>query len=80
MATETLSHSQSMIRLFMGYIPTRVIYVAAKLEIADHISDDGASAPELAKNSTSIQTLCIAYCELSLVLVFCTKMRTIDSS
>ena len=33
----------------MGYIPTRVIYVAAKLEIADHISDAGASAPELAK-------------------------------
>ncbi len=49
MATETLSHSQSMIRLFMGYIPTRVIYVAAKLEIADHISDEGVSAPELAK-------------------------------
>ncbi len=46
MVTETLSDSQSMIRLFMGYIPTRVIYVAAKLGIADHISDDGASAPD----------------------------------
>ncbi len=49
MATETLSHSQSMIRLFMGYIPTRVLYVAAKLGIADHINDDGASAPDLAQ-------------------------------
>ena len=48
MPTETLSHSQSMIRLFMGYIPTRVLYVAAKLGIADHISDDGASARDLA--------------------------------
>ncbi len=49
MATETLSHSQSMIRLFMGYIPTRVIYVAAKLGIADHISDDGTNALDLAQ-------------------------------
>jgi len=36
-----------MIRLFLGYIPTRVLYVAAKLGIADHISDVGASATEL---------------------------------
>ena len=49
MATETLSHSQSMIRLLMGYIPTRVIYVAAKLGIADHIRGDGASAQDLAQ-------------------------------
>ncbi len=49
MATETLSHPQSMIRLFMSYIPTRVIYVAAKLGLADHIRDDGASAQELAQ-------------------------------
>ena len=49
MATETLSHSQSMIRLFMGYIPTRVIYVAAKLGLADHIRDDGATAQDLAQ-------------------------------
>lgn len=40
---------QSMIRLFMGYIPTRVIYAAAKLELADHIDDAGASAQELAQ-------------------------------
>ena len=38
-----------MIRLFMGYIPTRVIYVAAKLELTDHIGDDGASAQDLAQ-------------------------------
>ena len=49
MATEPLSHSQSMIRLFMGYIPTRVIYVAAKLGLADHIRDDGATAQDLAQ-------------------------------
>ncbi|MEE8613077.1 MAG: methyltransferase [Nitrospirales bacterium] len=49
MATETLSHSQSMIRLLMGYIPTRVVYVAAKLGITDHISGDGASASDLAQ-------------------------------
>ena len=49
MATETLSHPQSMIRLFMSYIPTRVIYVAAKLGLADHIRDDGASAQDLAQ-------------------------------
>jgi hypothetical protein len=47
MALETVSHSQSMIRLLMGYIPTRVIYVAAKLELVDHIGDKGASAQEL---------------------------------
>jgi O-methyltransferase domain/Dimerisation domain len=39
---------QSMIRLFMGYIPTRVIYVAAKLGLTDHIGDDGANAQDLA--------------------------------
>jgi hypothetical protein len=38
-----------MIGLFMGYIPTRVIYVAAKLGIADHIGGGGARAPELAE-------------------------------
>ncbi|MEC4679868.1 MAG: methyltransferase [Nitrospirota bacterium] len=49
MATETLSHSQSMIRLLRSYIATRVIYVAAKLGLADHIRDDGASAQDLAQ-------------------------------
>jgi ubiquinone/menaquinone biosynthesis C-methylase UbiE len=38
-----------MIRLFMSYIPTRVIYVAAKLELTDHITDQGSSAAELAE-------------------------------
>jgi hypothetical protein len=43
---QTLAHS--MVRLFMGYIPTRVIYAAAKLGLADHIGDDGATAQDLA--------------------------------
>ena len=49
MAVENLAHAQSMLRLTMSYIPTRVIYVAAKLRLADHIGDDGASAPDLAQ-------------------------------
>lgn len=32
-----------------GYIPTRVIYVAAKLELTDHIRDGGACAQDLAQ-------------------------------
>jgi hypothetical protein len=40
---------QAMVRLFMGYIPTRVIYVAAKLELTDNIGNDGASAQDLAE-------------------------------
>jgi hypothetical protein len=47
MAVENQTPGQSMVRLFMGYIPTRVIYVAAKLELTDHIGDDGASAQDL---------------------------------
>jgi hypothetical protein len=46
---ENQTLGQSMVRLFMGYIPTRVIYVAAKLELTDHIGDDGASAQDLAQ-------------------------------
>ena len=38
-----------MVRLFMGYIPTRVIYAAAKLELTHHIGDDGATAQDLAQ-------------------------------
>jgi O-methyltransferase domain/Dimerisation domain len=49
MAIEDRTLGQSMIRMFMGYIPTRVIYAAAKLGIADHIGNDGASAQELAQ-------------------------------
>ncbi|HEU4342754.1 MAG TPA: methyltransferase [Candidatus Binatia bacterium] len=49
MAFENQTLGQSMVRLFMSYIPTRVIYVAAKLELTDHIGDEGASAQELAQ-------------------------------
>jgi hypothetical protein len=49
MAFENQTLGQSMVRLFMGYIPTRVIYVAVKLELTDHIGDDGASAQDLAQ-------------------------------
>lgn len=49
MADENLSHAKTMMSLFMSYIPTRVIYVAAKLGLADHIGDDGAGAQDLAK-------------------------------
>lgn len=50
MADDNRTYPQTMIRLFMSYIPTRVIYVAAKLGLADHIADDGASAQDLARN------------------------------
>ena len=49
MAFENQTLGQSMVRLFMWYIPTRVIYAAAKLELADHIGDDGASVQDLAQ-------------------------------
>jgi hypothetical protein len=49
MAFENQTLGQSMIRLFMGYIPTRVIYVAAKLGLTDHIANDGASVQDLAQ-------------------------------
>ena len=44
MAIENLTHAKSMIHLLMSYISTRVIYVAAKLGLMDHIADDGATA------------------------------------
>ena len=50
MAFENQTLGQSMVRLFTGYIPTRLIYVAAKLELTDHIGDDGASAQDVAQN------------------------------
>jgi O-methyltransferase domain/Dimerisation domain len=49
MAIENLTHAKSMIHLLMSYIPTRVIYVAAKLGLTDHIADDGATAQNLAQ-------------------------------
>ena len=48
MATENLSHSHSMVRLVRSNITTAVIYVAAKLELVDHIRDNGAIAQDLA--------------------------------
>ncbi|HXV79883.1 MAG TPA: methyltransferase dimerization domain-containing protein [Candidatus Binatia bacterium] len=41
--------AQSMVRLFMGYIPSMVIFAAARLELADHIGDAGARAEDLAQ-------------------------------
>jgi len=49
MATENLSHSHSMVRLVRSNITTAVIYVAAKLELVDHIRDNGAIAQDLAQ-------------------------------
>ncbi len=49
MALENQTPGQSMIRLCTSYIPTRVIYAAAKLELADHIGNDGANAQDLAQ-------------------------------
>ncbi len=48
MADQSLSYSRSMTHLIMGYIPTRAIYVAAKLGLADHIGEAGATAQDLA--------------------------------
>jgi len=49
MTIEDTTPGQSMIRLCMGYIPSRVIYAAAKLELVDHIGKDGANAQDLAQ-------------------------------
>jgi DNA-binding IclR family transcriptional regulator len=49
MAIQDRSYPQSIIRLFMSYIPTRVIYVAAKLRLADHIGNGGSTAQDLAE-------------------------------
>jgi Dimerisation domain len=45
---DDFTKAQSMIELFNSYIPTRVIYVAAKLGLTDHIGDDGALTQDLA--------------------------------
>ena len=42
------TYALSMIELFNRYIPTRVIYVAAKLGLADSIGAEGAKAEDLA--------------------------------
>jgi len=46
---EDSTYAKSMIDLFSRYIPTRVIYIAAKLGLADQIGDDGANARALAE-------------------------------
>ena len=45
---DNFKNAQAMIDLFNSYIPTRVIYVAAKLGVADRIGADGALAQDLA--------------------------------
>lgn len=49
MAVENQTLGQSMISLIMSYIPTRVIYAAVKLELTDHIGDEGTSTQDLAQ-------------------------------
>jgi hypothetical protein len=46
---ENRPHAEAMIRQIMSFIPARIMYVAAKLGLADHIGDEGASAQELAE-------------------------------
>jgi hypothetical protein len=48
MEFENQRPAQSMVRLFMAYIPSMVIFAAARLELADHIGESGATAEELA--------------------------------
>jgi O-methyltransferase domain/Dimerisation domain len=48
MAIQNLTYARSMIHLLMSYIPTRVIYVAAKLGLVDHIGTNGATAQDIA--------------------------------
>ena len=43
------ANSQSMIRLLMSFVETRVAYVAAKLGIVDEIEDIGSTASEIAQ-------------------------------
>jgi hypothetical protein len=45
---DNFKNAQAMIDLFNSSIPTRVIYVAAKRRLADHIGEDGVLARELA--------------------------------
>ena len=45
---DNFKNAQAMIDVFNSYIPTRVIYIAAKLGLADHIGEDGVLARELA--------------------------------
>jgi hypothetical protein len=80
MAVENQTLGQSMIRLFMGYIPTRVIYVAAKLELTDHVGDAEQARKTSRKNSKLIQQPCIVSCACSQALGCCAKMTMISST
>lgn len=76
MADENLAHANTMMSLFINYIPTRMIYVAAKLGLADHIPGDGASAKDLApKLNVHADALYRVLRTLS-DLECCTRMRT----
>jgi hypothetical protein len=79
MAVENRRHPQSMIRLFMSYIPTRVIYVAAKLGLADHIGDDVVRKTSR-RNSKSIPQPCIVSCACSQALACCAKITMTGST
>jgi hypothetical protein len=47
--TEKWTHAEAMIRQITSYIPSRMMYVAAKLGLADEVGDEGASAQDVAK-------------------------------
>ena len=49
MEFESQRLAQSMVGLFMAYIPSMVIFAAAKLGLADHIDDSGTRAEDLAQ-------------------------------
>ena len=69
MALENQTLAQSMVRLFMGHIPTRVIYVAAKLELTDHIGYARSNrARPRDRSSKSIAQPCIVSCACSQAL------------
>ncbi len=80
MAIEDQTLGQSMIRLFMGYIPTRVIYAAAKLELVDHIGKDGASAQDLAQRLNVDTAALYRVMRVLAGLGYCTKTTMTDSS
>ena len=60
MKTENWTHAEAMIRRIMSYIPARIMYVAAKLGLADQIGDEAQARKSLPKDLTFMQTLCIA--------------------
>ncbi len=51
MALQGVEHSNEMLRLMMGYIPARAVYVVAKLGIADLLKGDSKTAEELSETT-----------------------------